>query len=122
MAFSPVWDWRAADDVCAHLERNHIPVNPVYAQLRHLGAPDYPLRVSVVVDANSRGYGRITRLRHGWPDLFDRLVQELPRLRELTETAKPPERPDPLENRSPRPHVSDVLATANPVLLVSDKF
>jgi len=58
VAFSPVWDW-TAEDVFSHLARHTVPVNPVYAKLRELGAPVFLQRVSPVIDANSLGYGRI---------------------------------------------------------------
>jgi phosphoadenosine phosphosulfate reductase len=82
VAFSPVWDWTAAD-IFSHLARHHVPVNPVYSKLRELGAPAFLQRVSPAVDANSLGYGRIVWLRHGWPPLFEQIRKALPRLAEF---------------------------------------
>jgi len=82
VAFSPVWDWTAAD-IFGHLARHQVPVNPVYTKLRDLGAPAFLQRVSPIVDANSLGHGRIVWLRHGWPELYEQLRAALPRIAEL---------------------------------------
>ena len=82
VAFSPVWDWTAGD-IFGHLARHAVPINPVYAKLRKLGAPAFLQRVSLVVDANSLGYGRIVWLRHGWPELYEQLQAALPRMGEF---------------------------------------
>jgi len=83
VAFSPVWDW-LDPEIHAHLQRNHIPVNPLYARLAQLGAPPQLQRVALMVDANGAGVGRFSWLRRGWPDLFDQLAAALPRITELT--------------------------------------
>ena len=83
VAFSPVWDWLDSE-IHAHLHRNHIPVNPLYARLAQLGAPPQLQRVALMVDANGAGVGRFAWLRRGWPDLFDQLAVALPRITELT--------------------------------------
>ena len=83
VAFSPVWDWLDTE-IHAHLQRNHIPVNPLYARLAQLGAPPQLQRVALMVDANAAGVGRFSWLRRGWPDLFDQLAAALPRITELT--------------------------------------
>ena len=67
----------------AYIARHQLPVNPVYAKLRRLGAPEAALRVSAMIDGNALELGRVTWLRRGWPDLFDELAQVLPRLREF---------------------------------------
>ena len=66
-----------------YIARHQLPVNPVYAKLRRLGAPEQALRVSAMTDANGLEMGRVTWLRRGWPDLFDELARALPRLREF---------------------------------------
>jgi phosphoadenosine phosphosulfate reductase len=82
VAYGPVWDW-STDDVWSYIHRHGLPVNPVYAKLRQLGAPEKALRVSAMIDGNGLELGRITWLRRGWPALFDELAQVLPRLREF---------------------------------------
>jgi phosphoadenosine phosphosulfate reductase len=69
--------------VWGYIARHQLPVNPVYAKLRRLGAPESALRVSAMIDANGLELGRVTWLRRGWPDLFDELAQVLPRIREF---------------------------------------
>jgi hypothetical protein len=69
VAFGPIWDWKTAD-VWGYLARHRLPVNPVYAKLRRLGAPEHFLRVSHLLDGNRLEEGRVTWLRRGWPGLF----------------------------------------------------
>lgn len=81
VAFGPIWDW-TTDQVWGHIARHQLPVNPTYAKLRALGAPEHFLRISHLLDAQRLEQGRVTWLRRGWPDLFDDLAQVLPRIRE----------------------------------------
>lgn len=81
VAYGPIWDWPDVD-VWAYLAWRELPVNPVYARLRALGAPDRALRVSHLISSGQLEYGRATWLRRGWPGLFAELVAVLPRLRE----------------------------------------
>jgi phosphoadenosine phosphosulfate reductase len=81
VAYGPVWNW-TADDVWAYIARRRLPVNPVYAKLRRLGAPEHFLRVSHMLDGGRLEHGRVTWLRRGWPSLFDELACVLPRIRE----------------------------------------
>jgi len=37
-----------------------------------------------MVDVNSTGVGRFSRLRRGWPNFFDQLAAALPRITKLT--------------------------------------
>jgi phosphoadenosine phosphosulfate reductase len=69
--------------VWGYIQRHGLPVNPVYAKLRRLGAPESALRVLAMIDGNGLELGRATWLRRGWPDLFDELARALPRLREF---------------------------------------
>lgn len=81
VAYGPIWDWRD-DEVWGYIHNRELPVNPVYAKLRRLGAPDRLQRVSVALDANCLEFGRAVWLRRGWPELYAELVQALPRLAE----------------------------------------
>lgn len=81
--YSPIWNW-TSHDVWNHIHRHHLPTNPVYAKLRHLGAPNVALRVSHLVDGGLLGHGRITWLKAGWPELWQPLVAALPRLADFT--------------------------------------
>lgn len=81
VAYGPAWDW-STEEVWAHIARHRLPVNPVYAKLQRLGAPEHALRVSTMLDGSHLTEGRVTRLRRGWPDLFEELATVLPRLRE----------------------------------------
>lgn len=81
VAYGPVWDWRTAE-IWGHISRHQLPVNPVYAKLARLGAPEHALRVSTMIEANRLEVGRITWLCRGWPTLFNELATLIPRLRE----------------------------------------
>ena len=83
IAYGPIWDW-TTDDVWAHIARNWLPVNPVYAQLTALGVPNSQHRLSHLLDGNHLDRGRLTWLRRGWPALFEELADVLPRIRQLT--------------------------------------
>lgn len=78
-AYGPIWDW-SEEQVWQYLDAGDIPVNPVYAKLRRLGAPPRALRVSHIIDGSRLEHGSAIWLRAGWPDLYDELVQRLPLL------------------------------------------
>ena len=81
-AYGPIWEW-TTDQVWEYLAAQHIPVNPAYAKLRALGAPEAALRISTVLDGGHLERGRVTWLRRGWPQLYAQLVDVLPRLAEF---------------------------------------
>lgn len=81
VAYGPIWDW-STEDVWQYLAVHDIPVNPVYAKLRAVGAPEVAVRVSHLFDGTRLELGRITWLRRGWPDLYAHLLAQLPRLSE----------------------------------------
>ena len=81
VAYGPIWDW-STSEVWNYLHRCAVPVNPVYAKLRRLGAPEQALRLSLMVDGAHLESGRMTWLRRGWPDVFEDLALVLPRIRE----------------------------------------
>ncbi len=83
VAYGPIWDWSDAD-VWAHIARHQLPLNPVYAKLRRLGVDQRSLRITHLVDADQLQYGRAVWLKHGWPDLYQRLCAALPRIAEHT--------------------------------------
>lgn len=81
-AFGPIWNWKP-EDVWAYIARHQLPVNPVYARLRAIGAPESALRLSHVLDGNHLERGRVTWLRRGWPNLYEQLRTVLPRIAEF---------------------------------------
>ncbi|MFF0818620.1 phosphoadenosine phosphosulfate reductase family protein [Rhodococcus sp. NPDC003318] len=82
VAYGPIWNW-SHHDVWAHITRDQLPINPVYPKLAALGVPEHQQRISHLIDGNHLHRGRLTWLRSGWPTLFDRLTDALPRLRQL---------------------------------------
>lgn len=81
VAYSPVWNWTSRE-VWGYISRHRLPVNPVYAKLRSLGAPPHAQRVSHLVDASELQRGRLVWLKKGWPDLCEAIVHALPRAAE----------------------------------------
>lgn len=81
-AYGPVWDW-STEQVWRHLRARDLPINPLYAKLQDLGAPEEATRVSHVIDGLRLAHGRVTWLARGWPDLFNEIAATLPRLREF---------------------------------------
>jgi 3'-phosphoadenosine 5'-phosphosulfate sulfotransferase (PAPS reductase)/FAD synthetase len=83
VTYGPIWDWQRSH-VFEYLAGRGIPLNPLYRKLAALGAPPERIRVDSIIDAAKLSNGHITWLQKGWPDLFDRLANALPRLREWT--------------------------------------
>lgn len=79
---SPVWNW-SSTQIFSYLEKNSIPENPLYGKMRQLGVPEKGLRVGSIVDGGNLDYGRITWLKRGWPDIYERLRIALPRIDEF---------------------------------------
>ena len=77
--FGPIWNWTHTA-VLDYLAAHDIPLNPVYATLKHLGLPAEHARVDAIIDPTHLRDGQIARLQYGWPTLYDRLVTALPRL------------------------------------------
>lgn len=83
ITYGPIWDWQTRQ-VFEYLASRDIEPNPLYAKLAELGVPAHRIRVDSIIDASKLDNGHIAFLQAGWPDLFDRLVKALPRLREWT--------------------------------------
>lgn len=79
---APLWNWLTLD-VRAYLHSIDVPLNPIYARLADLGAPEESQRVGMMIDGNGLGVGRAHWLRRGWPEEWARLTAALPRLAEF---------------------------------------
>ena len=80
IAYAPLWNWNA-EEVQSYLSRNRIPKNPVYTKLTELGVPQKEQRVGAAFDSGL-DFGRMTWLKRGWPHIYARLLEHLPRLEE----------------------------------------
>lgn len=80
---APIWQWSTLD-VWAYLTHHRIPVNPVYARLTELGAPETAHRVGFLVGGAGARTGRYYWLRRGWPDEWERMAVRLPWLRSVS--------------------------------------
>lgn len=78
-SFGPIWNW-SAEQVWQYSAARDIPPNPLYAKLEALGADSHTARVNAMIDPSRLDNGHITRLAAGWPDLYHRLAEALPRL------------------------------------------
>lgn len=81
ITYGPIWDWQRSH-VFGYLAGRGIEPNPLYRRLAKLGVPQQQIRVDSIIDASKLSNGHIAWLQKGWPDLFDRLAQALPRLQE----------------------------------------
>lgn len=81
--YGPIWDWQRCH-VFEYLAGRGIEPNPLYAKLASLGMPEHLIRVDSIIDAAQLSNGHIAFLAKGWPDLFARLAEALPRLTEWT--------------------------------------
>lgn len=79
---APIWNW-SSSQVFAYLSKHNIPENPLYAKMRALGVEEKGLRVGSIIDGSNLDYGRVTWLKRGWPEIYDRLRIALPRLEEF---------------------------------------
>lgn len=82
VTFGPIWNW-TTEQVWELLHAERVPTNPVYDKLIRLGADAQSARVDALIDPAHLHDGQLTRLRAGWPDLFERLQVALPRLTDL---------------------------------------
>lgn len=81
VTYGPIWDWQTSQ-VFDYLAGRGIEPNPLYRKLAGLGVPAQQIRVDSIIDASKLSNGHIAWFQKGWPDLFDRVVIALPRLRE----------------------------------------
>lgn len=81
VALGPIWSW-STTEVWGFIANRQLPVNPVYGKLRRLGAGERALRISHVIDGGLLEAGRVVWLKQGWPDLYERIRQVLPRISE----------------------------------------
>ena len=79
ISFGPIWNW-STEQVWQYSAARDIPPNPLYAKLEALGADTHTARVNAMIDPTRLDNGHITRLAAGWPDIYHRLVEALPRL------------------------------------------
>lgn len=80
VACAPLWNW-SSSDVTGFLSKEGIPENPIYTRLTEIGVPIKEQRAGALFDGGL-DFGRITWLKRGWPHLYDKLKQDLPRLEE----------------------------------------
>lgn len=80
---SPLWRWSDLD-VYAYHAHHDIPLAGVYATYARMGVPRRHWRTDLATTTEAIGIGKMAWLRHGWPDLWTRLTDQLPRLREFT--------------------------------------
>ncbi|MFV8161103.1 phosphoadenosine phosphosulfate reductase family protein [Mycobacterium sp. 134] len=83
VTYGPIWDWQRRH-VFEYLAGRGVPLNPVYTKLGRLGVPEQFIRVDSIIDADKLSNGHVAWLQKGWPVLFSRLADALPRLREWT--------------------------------------
>ncbi|WP_439033254.1 phosphoadenosine phosphosulfate reductase domain-containing protein [Gordonia terrae] len=80
-SFGPIWNW-STEQVWQYSAARDIPPNPLYAKLASLGADNHTARVNAMIDPSRLDNGHVARLAAGWPELYHRLAEALPRLRD----------------------------------------
>ena len=76
---APIWRW-SFEEVYGYLERNKVPMNPIYAALKRLGVPERRARVGLLIDGWSLDQGRWALARMLAPDLCRLVETHLPAL------------------------------------------
>jgi len=72
------WSWR---DVWAFIVSEGLDYNLAYDRLAEIGIPPEHQRIGPLAVERVLGYGQITILKRGWPDLFNRFAAEFPEVR-----------------------------------------
>jgi len=70
--------WWSAMDVWAYIYANQVPYNAAYDKLAALGVPLERQRLGPLAQWRALGYGQITLLKRGWPNLYNRFVERYP--------------------------------------------
>lgn len=70
--------WWSAMDVWAYLYANQVPYNTAYDKLQAMGLPLDRQRIGPLANARVLGYGQISILKRGWPDLYNRFAAAYP--------------------------------------------
>lgn len=80
VACAPLWNW-TDKEVRGVLSKREIPTNPLYKRLTDIGVPIREQRAGALFDGGL-DFGRITWLKRGYPHLYDKIKEHLPRLEE----------------------------------------
>jgi 3'-phosphoadenosine 5'-phosphosulfate sulfotransferase (PAPS reductase)/FAD synthetase len=72
------WSWR---DVWAYIVSQGLDYNRAYDVLESLGVPPEHQRIGPLAVERALGYGQLTILKRGWPDLFNRFAAAHPEAR-----------------------------------------
>jgi len=70
--------WWTIEDVWAYLLAHDVPYNAAYDRMFDLGIAPERQRVGPFAVERALGYGQLTILRRGWPELYARFVAEYP--------------------------------------------
>ncbi len=81
IGIAPLWDWRS-EQVKRYLNSKKLPVNPVYQKLAELGVEEKDQRVGMMFEGSNLDFGRMTWLKRGWPQTYDRIRSLMPRVEE----------------------------------------
>lgn len=74
---NPIAKWTVTD-VWAYIHSNGIPYNTAYDKLTAMGVPLPRQRLGPLAQWRAMGYGQITLLKRGWPDLYNRFAERYP--------------------------------------------
>lgn len=72
------WSWM---DVWAYIRSNELDYNRAYDKLGEIGIEPRRQRIGPLAQRRALGYGQLSILKRGWPELFDQFADKFPEAR-----------------------------------------
>lgn len=80
---NPIWNWTWRD-VWAYIVSESVDYNKAYDKLEAMGVPPERQRIGPFAVERVLGYGQLSLLKRGWPELYQRFAEEYPEARNYT--------------------------------------
>lgn len=77
---NPIYNWSRLD-VWAYIYLNNLDYNLAYDKLEQIGIPMNRQRIGPLAQRLVLGYGQISILKRGWPDLYNKFAEQYPEVR-----------------------------------------
>jgi 3'-phosphoadenosine 5'-phosphosulfate sulfotransferase (PAPS reductase)/FAD synthetase len=77
---NPIWQWTCCD-VWAYIHSTGLDYNRAYDKMEEIGIPLEQQRIGPFAVEGVLGYGQLTILKRGWPDLFNAYAAKYPEAR-----------------------------------------
>jgi phosphoadenosine phosphosulfate reductase len=79
----PIYDWTVMD-VWSYIYSRGLDYNRAYDRLTEIGVPLERQRIGPLSQWKALGYGQLTILKRGWPELWNRFTEAYPEARAYT--------------------------------------